>query len=858
MAVSRNLTLGIAAALAYLSLVAGQSGTYNPCTEPNVVNKGDGFVVGLAYWPAGTIVNWGPAVNASGAPGLNPCITGMQWEGGTLNYLSYLSNQGVTFSTFMVTVDTLAALRTTKAEEDAIWGPILGVQQTEVLSVIAFRGQNRSDAKYIRSNMAALTGGTGIVEQMSLFIGFNRGVFAGFSWWDFGQCTACGGLVSDQCIRTSLSDSYQLTAQASCAAPLSSCTCRGLSCSTSTCSTTIIAAFQGSDASGRTFTSAFKIQALNKYSISDFFSQLMDKLSGILPGISTTTVSSSGSSISISGSEEAMVARLSSIDPADRLVATRALKNESIVNPRRKLTLLRAGAVPALLSQLVQGPSPKQATQSLSALASLLLVQQGCACLVEEGGTDVLLMALCSQDAGVAAASASALRALCVHAPLRDLPPACCSALCRLVAQAGADSVAPAHVMAASLRCCVLSTLVALLDCKEPLGCERALLLLLGTDASLLAAAVDAGAVARLAGKVARCDCPPQHLPDALRLLSELCSDEEAQRRVVEEAGALPRIAASLAPDREQEERAAAVHLVRVLSRSTKLLRGGLGPLDLAQPLLALTRDGGDAAAAAAAALSNAVAEPGPAREAVLRAGGLQRFVGMTGEPALRALGFWALSSLASRAGDELKRSLMAALPWSAVRDGVASGDAGAAAKAWLLLRNLAHASGATLDDARRWSGGELLGLLRRGARDVGHGACPAARLHALYAAVNLAAGPRAHKELLLAEGWAYLLVGVVGERGAACADAHREAAIWALINLAWGGEDDGGAADRAARIRTTGAEGALRGLPPGTGQAVLERARQALDKLKLEPLLGRRGPSDSLAWEAMADMEDE
>lgn len=39
MAVSRNLTLGIAAALAYLSLVAGQSGTYNPCTEPNVVNK---------------------------------------------------------------------------------------------------------------------------------------------------------------------------------------------------------------------------------------------------------------------------------------------------------------------------------------------------------------------------------------------------------------------------------------------------------------------------------------------------------------------------------------------------------------------------------------------------------------------------------------------------------------------------------------------------------------------------------------------------------------------------------------------------------------------------------------------------
>lgn len=240
-----------------------------------------------------------------------------------------------------------------------------------------------------------------IYPSVSAIIITDRGVFAGFSWWDFGQCTACGGLVSDQCIRTSLSDSYQLTAQASCAgtstrdtlgvevdaesgglalcsqrgggmslmaheepgrgmcssmwprpfassgdrhlftagrgqcavpghcpfparheqnshttplpapnpmvhlaAPLSSCTCRGLSCSTSTCSTTIIAAFQGSDASGRTFTSAYKIQALNKYSISDFFSKLMDKLSGILPGISTKTISSSGSTISISGSGE--------------------------------------------------------------------------------------------------------------------------------------------------------------------------------------------------------------------------------------------------------------------------------------------------------------------------------------------------------------------------------------------------------------------------------------------------------------------------------------------------------------------------------------------------------------------------
>lgn len=127
------------------------------------------------------------------------------------------SQQGVTFTTFQLTIDSMAAIRTTKAEEDVLWDPILGLQQTEVLSVIAFRGQNRSDPRYIRSNNAGQTSGTGIVQQMSLLIGFDQGQFAGFSWWDFGECTACGGLVSSNCIQTDQNDVYQLTAQAACA-----------------------------------------------------------------------------------------------------------------------------------------------------------------------------------------------------------------------------------------------------------------------------------------------------------------------------------------------------------------------------------------------------------------------------------------------------------------------------------------------------------------------------------------------------------------------------------------------------------------------------------------------------------------
>lgn len=52
--------------------------------------QGDGFVFGVAYWPAGTLVNWGPPVNSSGAPGLNPCLTTFTWGNVTTNYQSYL------------------------------------------------------------------------------------------------------------------------------------------------------------------------------------------------------------------------------------------------------------------------------------------------------------------------------------------------------------------------------------------------------------------------------------------------------------------------------------------------------------------------------------------------------------------------------------------------------------------------------------------------------------------------------------------------------------------------------------------------------------------------------------------------
>lgn len=122
------------------------------------------------------------------------------------------------------------------------------------------------------------------------------------------------------------------------------------------------------------------------------------------------------------------------------------------------------------------------------------------------------------------------------------------------------------------------------------------------------------------------------------------------------------------------------------------------------------------------------------------------------------------------------------------------------------------------------------------------------ARLHALYGTVNIASGPPSHKDLLLDDGWASTLVGLLSP--GVVDDALREAVIWALINMAWGREGDAGAVERGARIKAAGVERALRALGPDASQAVLERAQQALEKLKLEPLLGRRAATGAPDWE--------
>ena len=92
-------------------------------------------------------------------PGPNPCLTSVTYQGATVDYRSYLNDRDVVFATFAVQVDTLAAVRMTAAEQQQLFAAVKASGMKHVISVAAFRGQNRSEAHYIESDTSALGAG---------------------------------------------------------------------------------------------------------------------------------------------------------------------------------------------------------------------------------------------------------------------------------------------------------------------------------------------------------------------------------------------------------------------------------------------------------------------------------------------------------------------------------------------------------------------------------------------------------------------------------------------------------------------------------------------------------------------------
>eukprot|EP00887_Chlorella_sp_A99_P005808 scaffold1.g5808.t1 len=301
--------------LALAASLSSAQNTYDPCQPITPLQRGSPFVFGLAFYPGGTIANWGlPETiqlnnTQAGLTGPNPCLQAFNVNGTTVNYTQYLEERNVVFATYAIQVDVMAALRTVRAEFDQMWNDI-PLTQKRVVSVVAFRNNVRSEARYVRSSDPKETGGTGVVESMALEAVFDNGVLqaragrghvrgAGvyFQWYDFG----CSGCASAECLQTQYNDATQQYPMETCATPFSNCYCNKtnpLDCPSNNCTSTIYTGFRGTSASGKPLLTAYQIEDVNKYSISgafksfsNFFQDLFSNLGG-----STTSGTTGGAS----------------------------------------------------------------------------------------------------------------------------------------------------------------------------------------------------------------------------------------------------------------------------------------------------------------------------------------------------------------------------------------------------------------------------------------------------------------------------------------------------------------------------------------------------------------------------------
>ncbi|KIZ06344.1 hypothetical protein MNEG_1608 [Monoraphidium neglectum] len=172
----------------------GGAGTSNGFSE----GSGAGFVVGLAFWPGGTSADWGDPDT-----GLQPCNE---------THRANLTAMGVHFSAYSARIDRLSVFKTTFPEELSLTADALP-DTPLVISVVAFRGLVRSEARYVVSGAPALTRGMGFVSTLSLMSKFELGVLKYLQFYNL-TCNDCGGWKSNRCINGT-----------SCTLPVSNCTC---------------------------------------------------------------------------------------------------------------------------------------------------------------------------------------------------------------------------------------------------------------------------------------------------------------------------------------------------------------------------------------------------------------------------------------------------------------------------------------------------------------------------------------------------------------------------------------------------------------------------------------------------------
>ena len=262
---------------------------FDPCTpyDEEAVNKGDPYVIGLAYYPGGEWESWNLTKpgDTRGIPQLNPCLGDVYYEGtgndtanaisGTGkvgNYQQILSGKGVKFATFTVNTDTMASLAISASD---LAGLLDRAAPAGVVSVAAFRGNITSPPMYVASKSPELTNEAGIVTKLGLTIALDGGVLlpGGLQWFNFDGCNGCPSN-STACVKNELVTSYRTYTQESCA--------QALPCDSKNCTTSVLATFQGNSKSGQPLQSAQYLTSAYQYSIPSFAGDFLNSLDNAL------------------------------------------------------------------------------------------------------------------------------------------------------------------------------------------------------------------------------------------------------------------------------------------------------------------------------------------------------------------------------------------------------------------------------------------------------------------------------------------------------------------------------------------------------------------------------------------------
>ena len=262
---------------------------FDPCTpyDENAVNRGDEFVIGIAYYPGGEWEDWNVTKpgDTRGIPSLNPCLGDVYYNGtgndtanalsGTGkvgNYNQMLSQKNVVFASFTAQTDTMASMN---IPASTIRDLLAKASPAGVVSVAAFRGNITSPPMYVASKSAELTNDAGIVTKLGLTIALDKGILVpgGLQWFNFDGCQSCSKNET-ACVERTLATSYTTYTQASCA--------QSYPCETANCTTSILATFQGNSKSGQPLQSAQYLSSAYQYSISNIFSDVLNNIDNSL------------------------------------------------------------------------------------------------------------------------------------------------------------------------------------------------------------------------------------------------------------------------------------------------------------------------------------------------------------------------------------------------------------------------------------------------------------------------------------------------------------------------------------------------------------------------------------------------